>query len=101
MSRRRAPRPASSALRAALDRAAPKTPLAALQVAWAEVVGERIAAVAQPVSERGGEVQVNCSDSVWTQELDLMQGQLLQRLQDRLGEQAPRSLRFRTKDTRE
>jgi predicted nucleic acid-binding Zn ribbon protein len=88
-------------LRAALDRAAPKTPLAALQVAWGETVGERIAAAAQPVSERGGEVQVSCSDSVWAQELDLMQGQLLERLRDRLGEQAPQSLRFRVKDPRE
>lgn len=100
MTRRRAPRPASSALREALDRAAPKTPLAAVQAAWSEVVGERIAAVAQPVSERGGEVRVSCSDSVWAQELDLMQEQLLQRLHERLGELAPKSLRFRVKDAR-
>jgi len=98
VTRRRAPRPAASALRAALDRAAPKTPLAALQVAWAETVGEQIAAVTRPVSERGGEAVVTCSDSVWAQELDLMQGQLLERLQGRLGEQAPRSLRFRVED---
>lgn len=95
MSHRRAPRPASTALRAALEQAAPKTPLAALQSTWAEVVGERIAAVASPVSDRHGEVTVSCSDSVWAQELDLMQEQLLERLQERLGEQAPRSLRFR------
>jgi predicted nucleic acid-binding Zn ribbon protein len=100
VSRRRAPRPAATALRAALDRAAPKTPLAALQVAWAETVGEQIAAVASPVSERAGEAVVSCSDSVWAQELDLMQGQLLERLEERLGEQAPRSLRFRVEDDR-
>ncbi len=98
MTRRRAPRPASTALRAALAQAAPKTPLAALQAAWLEVVGEQIAAVANPVSERGGEVTVNCTDSVWAQELDLMQEQLLQRLEERLGEHAPRSLRFRAGD---
>jgi predicted nucleic acid-binding Zn ribbon protein len=100
MTHRRAPRPAASALRAALDRAAPKTPLAALQAAWAEVVGERIDAVAKPVSERAGEVTVSCTDSVWAQELDLMQGQLLERLQERLGERAPQSLRFRVEDDR-
>ncbi|HEY7950759.1 MAG TPA: DUF721 domain-containing protein [Solirubrobacterales bacterium] len=100
MSRRRAPRPAATALRAALDRAAPKTPLAALQVAWAETVGEQIAAVTSPVSERAGEAVVSCSDSVWAQELDLMQGQLLERLEERLGERAPRSLRFRVEDDR-
>ena len=85
MSRRRAPRPASSALRAALDRAAPKTPLAAVQAAWAEAVGERVAAAAQPVSEREGTVVVECSDPVWAEELDLMQAQLLERLRERLG----------------
>ena len=100
MNRRRAPRPASVAMRAALDQAAPKTPLAALQGAWAQVVGERIAAVTSPVAERGGEVTVACTDSVWAQELDLMQGQLLERLRERLGERAPQSLRFRVEDVR-
>lgn len=95
MSRRRAPRPAAAALRSALEGAAPKTGLASLQSIWVELVGERIAAVAQPVSERAGELAIDCSDSVWAQELDLMQAQLLERLQERLGERAPQSLRFR------
>jgi predicted nucleic acid-binding Zn ribbon protein len=82
-------------LRTALAQAAPRTPLAATQAAWAEVVGDRIAASARPVSERDRQVTVECLDSVWAQELDLMQEQLLERLADRLGEQAPRSLRFR------
>jgi len=97
MSRRRAPRPASGALRTALERAAPRTPLAAVQAVWAETVGERIAAVTEPVSERGGTVTVDCSDPIWAEELDLMQEQLLARLRQRLDEVAPRSLRFRTK----
>jgi predicted nucleic acid-binding Zn ribbon protein len=84
-------------MRAALERAAPKTRLAGLQAAWADVVGERIAAVADPVSERDGTALVACRDSVWAQELDLMQEQLLQRLRDRLGDDAPESLRFRVK----
>ena len=95
MTRRRDPRPATSAFRAALERAAPKTPLAALQLAWAEAVGETIAAAARPVSERSGEAIVECVDSVWAQELDLMQTELLDRLRSRLGEGAPRALRFR------
>jgi predicted nucleic acid-binding Zn ribbon protein len=101
MSRRREPRPAAEGLRAALERAAPQTPLAALQAAWAEAVGERIAAVSSPVSERGGEVLVSCADSVWAQELDLMREQLLRRLEERLGGQAPKSLRFRAEDVRD
>lgn len=98
MSRRRAPRPASNAFRAALGAAAPQTPLAALQAAWAETVGEQIAVAAEPVAERGGEAIVACRDSVWAQELDLMQEQLLQRLAERLGERAPKSLRFRVEE---
>jgi predicted nucleic acid-binding Zn ribbon protein len=98
VSRRRVPRPASAALRAALQQAAPKTPLAAVQSVWAEVVGERTAAAARPVSERDGAVIVACADPVWAQELDLMQGALEQGLRERLGEEAPRSLRFRVEE---
>lgn len=100
MTRRRAPRPASGALRAALEQAAPKTRLAAVQAAWSETVGERVAAAAEPVSERAGTVTVHCLDPVWAQELELMQERLLEGLRGRLGEQAPQSLRFRTGDGR-
>jgi predicted nucleic acid-binding Zn ribbon protein len=82
-------------MRAALRQAAPRTPLAAVQAAWGEAVGERIAAVCEPVSERGGSVVVRCEDPVWAEELELMQEQLLGRLRERLGEGAPKSLRFR------
>jgi predicted nucleic acid-binding Zn ribbon protein len=95
MTRRRAPRPATAALQAALRRAAPKTRLAAVQAVWTDVVGKAVAAAARPVSERDGAVVVACTDSVWAQELDLMQARLLTTLRDRLGDDAPRSLRFR------
>lgn len=94
MSRRRAPRPAGAALRAALQRATPRTRLAAVQSVWAELVGEQIAAVSQPESERAGVITIVCSDPVWAQELDLMQGQLLRSLHERLGDDAPQALRF-------
>lgn len=100
MSRRRAPRQASAAIRAARDRAAPRTGLAAVQAAWNGVVGEQLAAVATPVSERAGTLTVECSDSVWAQELDLMQIQLLDRLKSELGERAPAALRFRVENDR-
>lgn len=95
MSRRRAPREASAALRAARDRAAPRTGLAAVQSAWTGVVGEHLAAVATPVSERAGTLTIECADTVWAQELNLMQEQLLERLRAELGEAAPAALRFR------
>ena len=97
MSHRRAPRPAVSAFRAARDRAAPRTGLAAVQAAWSAAVGERVAAVAEPVSERDGTVTVECAEAVWVQE---MQGQLLERLREELGELAPRGLRFRLRNAR-
>jgi predicted nucleic acid-binding Zn ribbon protein len=98
VSRRRAPRPAAGALGVALRQAAPKTRLAMVQAAWQETVGERIAASAEPVSERSGTVTVRCLDPVWAEELELMQEPLLERLRERLGAQAPQSLRFRAED---
>ena len=95
MSRRRAPRPAVGAFQTALRRAAPRTGLAALQAAWPGAVGEQLAAVARPVSERAGTVFVDCADAVWAQELELMQEALLERLRGELGELSPRALRFR------
>jgi predicted nucleic acid-binding Zn ribbon protein len=100
MTRRRAPRQAASAIRAARDRAAPRTTLAATQATWAGAVGEQLAAVATPVAERSGTLTIECADTVWAQELDLMQVQLLERLKEELGELAPEALRFRVNSDR-
>ena len=100
MSHRRSPRQASEAIRVARDRAAPRTGLAAVQGAWAAAVGEQLAAVAIPVSERSGTLTIECADTVWAQELDLMQRQLLERLRSELGELAPSALRFRVNGDR-
>jgi predicted nucleic acid-binding Zn ribbon protein len=100
MSRRRAPRPAADAFRAALQKAAPQTPLAAVQRVWPRTAGEYLASVAVPVSERDRTVTIECADAVSAQELDLMQGALLERLRDEVGEQAPDALRFRVNSER-
>jgi predicted nucleic acid-binding Zn ribbon protein len=92
---RRAPRPAGEAFRVARERVAPKTGLGAVQAVWAEALGEQIAEVATPVSERAGTVTVECSNAIWAQELDLMQAQLLERLREALGERTPQALKFR------
>jgi predicted nucleic acid-binding Zn ribbon protein len=91
--RRRAPRSAATAIAAIRERVAPATPLAAAQAVWGELVGEAIAAAAQPVDERDGVLTVRCESAVWAQELELMQGALVERLRERLGERAPRQLR--------
>jgi predicted nucleic acid-binding Zn ribbon protein len=100
VSRRRAPRPAATAFQAALQKAAPQTPLATIQAAWTRAVGERLAAVATPVSERAGTLTIECTDTVWAQELDLMQETLLERLRAEVGDQAPQALRFRVDSAR-
>jgi predicted nucleic acid-binding Zn ribbon protein len=95
VTRRRAPRPAGEAFRVVREQVAPKTGLAGVQGVWAEALGERLAEVATPVSEKAGTLTVDCVDGVWTQELDLMQAQLLERLREALGERAPEALKFR------
>jgi predicted nucleic acid-binding Zn ribbon protein len=44
------------------------------------VAGDAVAAEASPVAERDGHVTVACRSATWAQELDLLQSELLQRL---------------------
>jgi predicted nucleic acid-binding Zn ribbon protein len=89
----RQPRRIGEALAGVQRRAAPQTPLAAVQLAWPDAVGERIAGVAEPVSERGGRVTVACTTAVWAQELDLMQDDILRRLAEAM-DTPPTGLKF-------
>ena len=81
----RQPRRIGEALAAVQRQAAPQTPLAAVQLVWAETVGEKVARVSEPVSERGGRVTVACASAVWAQELDLMSERVVAELNLRLG----------------
>jgi predicted nucleic acid-binding Zn ribbon protein len=101
MRHRRAPRRLGSALSPARGRARPKTLLAAVQEAWPRVAGEGIAGEAEPVTEHDGRITVACRSATWAQELDLLQSELLERLNGAISEwdaegPAPRvaSLRF-------
>ncbi len=85
MNRRRSPRPLAAALAPLQDRWAPETPLAQAQRAWAEAVGDYIAAQAKPVSERAGTLTVACTTASWAHELDLMAPDLTKRLNELLG----------------
>jgi predicted nucleic acid-binding Zn ribbon protein len=86
MRHRRAPRPLGSALGRARERAQPRTLLAAVQEAWPRVAGAAVADQANPVAERDGLVTVACRSSTWAQELDLLQADLLARLNRALAE---------------
>jgi predicted nucleic acid-binding Zn ribbon protein len=95
--RRRAPRPIATAIGSALERAEPETLLAAVQSAWPAAVGEAIAREATPVTERSGVVTVACSSSSWAQELDLLKGQIVGKISQKLPPGTPlEGLRFIT-----
>jgi predicted nucleic acid-binding Zn ribbon protein len=93
---RAAPRSLASALEGLTTTLAPATTLARVQEAWEGVAGPTIAAAARPTGEREGVLTVTCEASVWAQELTLIQGDLLPRLNAALGAEAIRELRCRT-----
>jgi predicted nucleic acid-binding Zn ribbon protein len=86
----------SSALSELTAGLAPATTLARVQEVWESAAGAAIAASARPTAERAGVLTVTCEAAVWAQELDLMAGQLIPRLNQALGEQLIRELRCRT-----
>jgi predicted nucleic acid-binding Zn ribbon protein len=94
VTRRAQPRAFGEALRTAREEVAPATPLAMVQSVWRAAVGERIAAQAQPLKERDGVVTIACGAATWAQELDLLQDELLERLNAALEPQQVIRLRF-------
>jgi predicted nucleic acid-binding Zn ribbon protein len=92
--RRLAPRPLRAALGEAVPAAAPAGLLARVQAAWPGVAGPAVAAEAEPVSERAGVVTVACRAAVWAQELELLGGDLTDRLNAALGSPGVIGLRF-------
>jgi len=61
---------------------------------WEELVGPRIGAVSRPIDVRGEELLVEVEDPAWRNELSLMQGQLLEQIQDHPELPHVRSIRF-------
>ena len=93
--RRLGPRPLGAALEGFSRERAPAGVLGQVQARWSSVVGPVIAAESEPVSEREGVVTVACDSSVWAQELELLGGDLRERLNAELGGGEPvRELRF-------
>ncbi len=93
---RRAPRSLSVALEGLTRTLAPATTLARVQEIWEPTAGAAIAQAARPTAERDGILTVTCTAAVWAQELDLMAGDLTQRLNAALGADTIRELRCRT-----
>jgi predicted nucleic acid-binding Zn ribbon protein len=93
---RRAPRPLASALDALTTSLAPSSRLARVQEVWKSVTGPAISSSARPTAEHDGVLTVTCDAAVWAQELDLMAGELVPRLNAALGDDGIRALRCRS-----
>ena len=78
--RRQGPRPLAAALADLQQTVAPATTLARVQRAWSAVAGPGLSAEAEPIAERAGVLTLACRSSVWAQELDLLAGELVERL---------------------
>jgi hypothetical protein len=88
-------RPIEDDVRRELGRFGPAAGLGDVVSAWPECVGEAIAANAWPARQaRDGSLHVTTSSSAWAFELTQLAGSILERLDERLGEVAPRALRF-------
>jgi len=94
VSDRSRPRPIADSIRALRAEVEPATLLAAVQGRWATAVGDRIASEAWPDRERDGAITVVCRKATWAQELDLMQNELLEKVNSALAEPRVRRLRF-------
>ena len=62
---------------------------------WNSVVGEAIARQAQPQQMRGMVLWVTVSSSTWMQQLEFMKRQIVERINERIGEKVISDIRFR------
>jgi hypothetical protein len=82
-------------VRRELGRFGPAVGLGEIVTAWPECVGDAIAANAWPARlARDGSLHVATSSSAWAFELTQLAGSILERLEERIGDSAPSSLRF-------
>jgi predicted nucleic acid-binding Zn ribbon protein len=94
--RHKAPEQIGAAMQPILDRIDREGHFAIVRLvkAWPEIVGEAIARRTEIVSLKFHTALVKVSGAMWIQELNLMKSQILARVQERLGDDAVRELRF-------
>lgn len=91
--RERGPRLAGGVVGAFAQALAPQTLLADVQRVWPSAVGAVVAAEAEPTAATRGTVTVTCRSSTWADELSLMAPELVERLNEALGEPLVTELR--------
>ncbi|MGM0366147.1 MAG: DUF721 domain-containing protein [Actinomycetota bacterium] len=62
---------------------------------WEEIVGEQISEKSKPRRFREGTLYVSCANSTWANELDLMSGRLVKRINSYLGCDLVKGVRFK------
>jgi hypothetical protein len=65
-----------------------------LTVLWPKLVGPTVATIAYPTRFRSGTLFIDVADSIWMQELKFQEGELIERLNDAIGEPLVRRLFF-------
>ncbi len=82
-------------VRRELDRFGPAGAIADVVDVWPAAVGDSISRNAWPARiARDGTLHVSTSSSAWAFELGLLEADLRERLTERLGDRAPKQLRF-------
>ena len=82
-------------VRQELVRFGPAGAIAEVVAVWPSAVGESISRNAWPARiARDGTLHVSTSSSAWAFELGLLEADLRERLSERLGDRAPKQLRF-------
>ena len=61
---------------------------------WESAVGETIANDSRPFKIKGNELEVHVSGASWLQQLNYMRNDIIQKLNERLGEQVIEKIRF-------
>ncbi|HEV2170287.1 MAG TPA: DUF721 domain-containing protein [Candidatus Binatus sp.] len=94
--RHKAPEQIGAAMQPILDRIDREGHFAIVRLvkAWPEIVGETIARRTEIVSLKFHTAVVKVSGAMWIQELNLMKSQILARVQEQIGDDAIRELRF-------
>jgi len=78
-----------------VDQAAPRALAKLLSAIWPEVVGDEVAANAQPVQLKRGRLVVSASSSSWAQTLQLMGDAIVARVNEHLGDGVVERVVFR------
>ena len=98
--RRGRERPIADAVMRLAESLAPQTPLSKVERAWPIVVGTAMAAHSKPASLKGSLLTVECSGSVYAQELELQSRRVITKLSEELAAQVVERIRFVVADQR-